>query len=503
MPTKKTLSPCLAVLVAFLSWLLGAPAMASAAVSIPATDPDFSIVLFPDTQFYNSAYSYVFRDQANWVAANKAALNIKMVIGLGDIIDGGGYPVDRYGNVIGTCSKAPPSNWQTQWQQAQSAVSILTSHGIYYQPTIGNHDYDCQADRPQPRGTTNYFRYFGPPFLNPTAYILDSSGNRTPNFYTIMKVGSTNFMILSLELFPRSWLVAAANTLITNFAGPVIVVTHAYLSYDGSGPTFGATFPAGSAYPLCSGFPTSIYSCTSDSIASYKPSGGGADGIGLWYQLIAKHPNIFMVLSGHVRNPNAGNYPSVPNYNGVGRVDCNVQSWTTLCSNPNRPIQMLSDFQGQGNGGYFGYGYLRILTVSPSKKTVSVFTHSPSIANSPANFPAGIPAYKVDAYNHYTINFPNTFGGPAKEITHITAPLDGSHVPLTFGISAKASGPDAVNRMQVFVDGVSHADYWNVSALPSGAAVTLSGTGVHRVAVQSYDSTKSVWVKSVIYVMNP
>jgi hypothetical protein len=184
-------------------------------------------------------------------------------------------------------------------------------------------------------------------------------------------------------------------------------------------------------------------------------------------------------------------------------VDCNVQSWTTLCSNPYRPIQVLSDFQGQGNNGYFGYGYLRILTVSPSKKTVSVFTYSPSIASKPSNFPAGIPAYKTDAYDQYTMSFPNTFGGPDKEITHITAPHDGSHVPLTFGISASAHGPDTVSGMQVWVDGIKQKSYSTGNALPGGTTVTLSGSGVHRVAVQSYNTTKAAWVKSVVYVMNP
>jgi hypothetical protein len=218
---------------------------------------------------------------------------------------------------------------------------------------------------------------------------------------------------------------------------------------------------------------------------------------------IGAHPNVFMALSGHVRNPSPGNYPTVPAYNGVGYVNCNVQSWTTLCSNPYRPIQILSDFQGQGNNGYFGYGYLRILTVSPSKKTVSVFTYSPSIANSPENFPAGIPAYKSDSYNQFTVNFPNTFGGPDAEITQITAPLDGSHVPLTFGISAAAHGPDSAVSMQIYVDGIKYADYPNVSSLPSGTGITLPGPGLHRVAVQTYEHTKSAWVKSVIYVRNP
>jgi hypothetical protein len=498
----KLLALVLLVLIGSAIWapnfFLSQPAMAA----ISSTDPDFSVVLFPDTQYYNSKNAYVFKDQANWVVAHRAALKIKLVIGLGDIIDGGGYPIDSSGNVIGTCETTPSSSWRTQWQEAQAAAKILTSHGIYFQPTIGNHDYDCEGDRPEPRGTSNYFHYFGPPTINPTAYILDSSGKRTPNFYKTMKIGSTSYMILSLELFPRSAIVTAANKLISNFRGPVIVATHAYLSNDGSGPTFSSTFKAGTAYPLCSGFPSSIYGCLPDSFKSYK-SVGGMDGIALWYRLIGAHPNVFMAVSGHVRNPKPGNYPNVPNYNGVGYVNCGVQSWTTLCSNPYRPIQMLSDFQGQGNNGFFGYGYLRILTVSPSKKTVTVFTYSPSIAAHPGNFPRGIPAFKTDTHNQFTVKFPHSFGGPDTEITHISTPLDGSHVPLRFGISAKASGPDNAGHMQIYVDGVKQTDYFNVSALPGGTTAKVSGPGLHRVAVQTYDHTKGTWVKSVIYVSNP
>ena len=480
------------------------PAQAQASPALIAgTDPDFSIVIFPDTQYYGGQNAYIFKDQANWVVSNAGSLNIKAVIGMGDIVDAGGYPVDANGAISGTCVNAPESGWQTQWQDALAAVSILNSHGIYYQPTIGNHDYDCEADRPQPRSVTNYLHYFGHLSPGPTAYISDAFGNRTPNFYKIITIGSTNYMVLSLELFPESWVVTAANQLISAFAGPVVVVTHAYLANDGAGPTFSSSMAAGSAYPLCSGFPSSLYGCNPDSLSSYNPAGGGTDGIGLWYALLSTHPNIFMALSGHVRNPSPGNYPNVPSYNGVGHVDCTVQSWTTLCSNPYRPIQILSDFQGQGNNGYFGYGYLRILTVSPSKKTVSVFTYSPSIANTPTKFPAGMPAYKTDSYNQYKLPFPNTFGGPDVEITHITSPRDGSHVPLSFSISALAQGPDTANHMQIYVDGVKKADYPNVSNLPAGAKVSLPGPGVHRVAVQTYDVPKATWVKSVVYVSNP
>lgn len=425
-----------------------------------------------------------------------------MVIGLGDMVDVGGYPVDSSGNLNGTCATAPAWNWRTQWQDTQTAIASLNAASVYYQATIGNHDYDCQADRPQPRSTSNYFYYLGNLALQPDAYILDSIGNRTPNFYKIMHIGSTNYMILSLELFPQSWVIEQANSLISTFTGPVIVVTHAYLNYDGTGPSFGQVSP-GSAYPLCSGFPTGPYSCQQYALAEFNPVGGGTDGIGLWYELIGAHPNIFMALSGHIPNPSPGNYPSVPSYNGVGRVDCSLQSSSAVCANPYRPIQILSDFQGQGNNGHFGYGYLRILTVSPANKTVSVFTFSPSIANTPANFPAGIPAYKTDVYNQYTENFPNTFGGPDHEITHITTPRDGSHVPLTFEIAATAEGPDSVSGMQVGIDWGQPQTYSSGDALPSGTAVTLPGPGTHRITVQSYDKTTAMWVKSSVYVTNP
>ena len=86
----------LALVLLFVSgalWTI-APFSTSAQAAQPyisKADADFSIVLFPDTQYYNGQNAYIFQDQANWVVNHQAALNIKMVIGLGDITDGGGY----------------------------------------------------------------------------------------------------------------------------------------------------------------------------------------------------------------------------------------------------------------------------------------------------------------------------------------------------------------------------------------------------------------------------
>jgi hypothetical protein len=42
-----------------------------------------------------------------------------------------------------------------------------------------------------------------------------------------------------------------------------------------------------------------------------------------------------------------------------------------------------------------------------------------------------------------------------------------------------------------------------MSALPTGTTVTLPQPGIHRIAVQSFDTTNATWVKSVVYVTNP
>ena len=63
LPTMATVSAQIqrvAVTVAF-AFLGSAPQLAPASIS--STDPDFSIVLFPDTQFYNSQNAYMFKDR--------------------------------------------------------------------------------------------------------------------------------------------------------------------------------------------------------------------------------------------------------------------------------------------------------------------------------------------------------------------------------------------------------------------------------------------------------
>lgn len=69
-----------------------------------STDPDFTIVVLPDTQYYSASYPQIFTAQTNWIVNHQSSLNIKLVLGVGDIVNGGGS--------------------STQWLNADKAVKV-------------------------------------------------------------------------------------------------------------------------------------------------------------------------------------------------------------------------------------------------------------------------------------------------------------------------------------------------------------------------------------------
>src|SRR5476649_630330 len=87
--------------------LLSGALFAQAPPPSPSPTPadEFTIVALPDTQFYSSLYPQIFAAQTQWIANHVQDQNIKLVVGLGDIVDGGGD--------------------LTQWQNADAAVRLL------------------------------------------------------------------------------------------------------------------------------------------------------------------------------------------------------------------------------------------------------------------------------------------------------------------------------------------------------------------------------------------
>src|SRR5690606_29517904 len=81
----------------------------------------------------------------------------------------------------------------------------------------------------------------------------------------------------------------------------------------------------------------------------------------IWEKLVRKHPNILLVVSGHVLNDGVGTLVSEGDYG-------------------NNVYQMLANFQGGVDGSVNGgNGFLRILTIDPANHTIDVKTYSPHI----------------------------------------------------------------------------------------------------------------------------
>src|ERR1700757_5310278 len=96
---------------AFLLLSISATMRAQVPAPSPAPADEFTIVALPDTQFYSSLNPQIFAAQTQWIANHVQDQNIKLVVGLGDIVDGGGD--------------------LTQWQNADAAVRLLDGHVPY------------------------------------------------------------------------------------------------------------------------------------------------------------------------------------------------------------------------------------------------------------------------------------------------------------------------------------------------------------------------------------
>jgi hypothetical protein len=472
----------------------------------------FSIVVLPDAQYYQTSWHWVFTDQLKWIVnhRNDSDKNIKLVLGMGDIVDGGGTPPS------GSCKVAPTSGWQTQWTNASGAVSTyLDANGIPYMFTIGNHDYDCQDDHttgiPQSRSTSNFDKYFGPSRYSGKSWFTNYghfATNSNANFYNVFTVAGKTYLVLSLEFYPRNSVLSWANSVISNHPNDrVIIITHAFLLPDGS--TAGTAYPAGGTAPS-GGYQTSSDTAPSYNLGPQYPEGvsttcgtkkcsNGNNGTDIWNKLVSQHPNIIMALNGHFRLPSPGDAP--PSNNGVGYK-------STTGANGTRINMIVSDFQGRGNGGYFGQGYLRLLTVIPSQNSLKVQTLSPAVLYDATKFtsitPKTIPpATMTDAHNQYALNYVDPIGGTqsAGSVT-ISTPIDGGSYTSPVSIKASTSwSGHTIKTMTVYIDGVNK--YSPTLSSSGSASITASlsmGIGTHRVRVTATDTSANVLYSNPINI---
>ncbi|MBZ5509497.1 MAG: metallophosphoesterase [Acidobacteriia bacterium] len=219
---------------------------------------EFTIIALPDTQFYSALNPQIFAAQTQWIAAHVRDENIKLVVGLGDIVDGGGD--------------------LAQWQNADAAVRWLDGQ-VPYMMAIGNHDYDQNNPAGRTASTKNFNAFFGPARYTGAAWYKGSfPAGSNENFYGVVNINGRNYLIVVLEFAARDSALAWADGILkANPDKDAIIVTHMFTYMDN----------------------TRISQCDLNSAASF---GVGQDNNGedMWWKLVRKYPNIHLVLSGHV-----------------------------------------------------------------------------------------------------------------------------------------------------------------------------------------------------------
>lgn len=225
----------------------------------PGTDTKFSVAVIPDTQneMTNPADTR-FKNRATWLAENKSALDLRYAIQIGDLTN--------WGQVV-------PS----QFDKAGTDIKPLEA-AVPWAGAIGNHDTAavCIGGSACPGANTNVavrntsaFNNTFPPSRFPRLGGTFEAG-KVDNAYQTFTAGGVDWMVLTLELWPRASAVNWAKSVVGSHPDHnVVVVTHAYLEGDGSisgsNGGYGATSP------------------------QY-----------LFDNLIKVYPNVRMVLSGHV-----------------------------------------------------------------------------------------------------------------------------------------------------------------------------------------------------------
>jgi 3',5'-cyclic AMP phosphodiesterase CpdA len=307
----------LALFATLLLAACGSDLRMPAPVDVPIPAPgSWTLVALPDSQTIVKDYPEIFSTQITWLAANADRLNIKYVVHEGDITN--------------------DSN-DEQWATADRAFRMLDGH-VPYALALGNHDYPGSGT-PESRDTARFDAYFPPSRLQAqpgfVAMLDPASGvNAAYQF----EASDEDWLILSLEFGPRDTVLDwAASMLAAHATSKVILVTHAYLFTDGT---------------------------RLDHVAGKDQSGNphGYNGDGqlgttndgqeIWDKLIAKSPNVRMVLCGHMH----------------------AQARLTSPRSSAPPVhQLLADYQTASLGGA---GYLRLMTFGPDN-SVQVRSYSP------------------------------------------------------------------------------------------------------------------------------
>jgi len=298
-----------AVLTVLLWLMIAGPAAAAAeADEPPFVEGSTTLVVLPDTEGYAGRRPNIFNAMMQWVADNREARNIAGVLHVGDVTN---------------------NNTKQEWTNARAAFDRIEGK-VPYVLAAGNHDYDGTEGR-----LTHMNEFFKVDDLRKRpAFGGVYEPGKLENHYQFLQIHGRRWIVLSLEMGPRSEVVAWANRILAEHKDrPAILLTHAYLYYGNARYDHRRGGQRASPYNFC---------------------GDGADGEMLWNRLVRRHPNVMMVICGHLSSQYVGYRKDEADHGNIVH-------------------QMLVDYEKMGGG----HGFLRLLEFLPDGKTVQVRTFSP------------------------------------------------------------------------------------------------------------------------------
>lgn len=319
------------------------------------SDYDFSIAHVTDTQYLvegaeeqetaeeRAVWRRAYTDTNDWIADNQASRKIAFAAHTGDIIENWHNPTDDRARAV------------REFEIASEAQTRLEASGIPNTVLPGNHDNVYGADT----GPDNlYNQYFGPERydaqeLQPSWQAAQASHEPwkpgdNDNSYNLFTASGLDFVVVSLGFSVTPEEAAWADSVLKQFPDRnAVVLTHAYLTPS--------TNPDG------------------------RGSGFSYDGRQVLDGVIAKNPNVALVLSGHEHGV------SIEVRKNVGRAG-------------NHVVELLADYQfykvtsdevGLSDIGYggvdtplqLGSAFFRLLQFDVDAGELAVDTYSPMLEN--------------------------------------------------------------------------------------------------------------------------
>lgn len=273
-------------------------------------ESDFTFAVVPDPQGEVQDYTATWEAEMQWLVDNKTIHNIQAVLGVGDQVN----------NAL-----------QAQFTESLVGWNNVKNASIPVMLAIGNHDYNDVTIR----SITTWDANYPLSYLSGQSYYGGAYGTTLDNYYCTLTIGTHQYLIMVLELFPRTAVLTWAGGIISaNPTYEVIVLTHGYLNYNG----------------------TRI--ATND---AYGPATYGLDNSGqqMWDSLIKLYPNILMVICGH-------------------QIDGATSAYSAAIGNYGNTVhQFFINHQQEANGGN---GYLGLLKFRPAANLIEITTYSPTLA---------------------------------------------------------------------------------------------------------------------------